>query len=139
MDSMLQATAIRAPRILAGLVCAALLAGCGGSGASPQGSAPEVRATFDTDMAATEALRTELQRTYGMAPDLAQLEAALSADGYFCGPDPSKPSETACLREQPRGACMEASLIRTRPWRPDQAQVVVICEPGQSPEAEPQP
>lgn len=124
---------------LSGLLCAALVTGCDGGSNAPQDSASQVQATFDTDMEGSAALRTRLLREFGMAPDIERLEAALSADGYFCGPDPSVPTETACLLEQNRGGCIEATLIRTRPWRPDQAQVVVICEPGQSPEAAAQP
>lgn len=121
---------------------ALVLAGCGagGSGASAAADAPgNVQANFDTDLPASSALRDRLSREFGMAPDIERLEAALSAEDFFCGPDPGHPEETACLRERPRGTCVEASLVRTRPWRPDRAQVVVICEPGQSPVATARP
>lgn len=120
----------------------ALASGCGGGGdpAGPAAVEPvDIQAEFDTDMAASAALQERLERAFGMAPDLERVESTLAAEDFFCGPDPGEPSETACFRERLRGTCLEASLVRTRPWRPDQAQVVVICEPGQSPEAKPQP
>lgn len=119
-----------------------LLAGCGGGSddARPAADAPgDVQANFDTDLAASSALRDRLAREFGMAPDIERLEASLSAEDFFCGPDPGHPEEMACLRERPRGSCVEASLVHTRPWRPDRAQVVVICEPGQSPDATARP
>lgn len=131
---------------LAGLAC--LLIAAGGAlaacnrGAQPDPAAEQaadVRANFDTDLPASSMLRDRLAREFGMAPDIAAVEEALSADGFFCGPDPGFPDETACLREKPRGSCVEASLVRTRPWRPDRAQVVVICEPGQSQQGAPTP
>jgi hypothetical protein len=118
-------------RILPVLLAAALLLPAACNRAGPPPSEDEIRnarALADVDMAATDALRTDLLTRFGMAPDQVTVEAALTGTGFTCEPDPTDTRERACIRERPRDACIEATIVRTQPWSPREAQVIVICE-----------
>jgi hypothetical protein len=117
--------------VLALAVTAGLASGCGdGQSAEDQALKDATDALFDTDLAATEALRTQLAGRFGSGADTEAIEAALTGEGYACQPDPGAPSERACLREVPRGDCTEMTIARIKPWRPQGAQVILVCEKG---------
>ncbi|MCU0881632.1 MAG: hypothetical protein MUF14_03070 [Hyphomonadaceae bacterium] len=108
-----------------------LASGCGNRQADEEQALKDATdALFDTDKAATEALRKQLATRFGTGADTEAIEKALAGEGYDCQPDPGAPAERACLREVPRGDCTEMTIARIKPWRPEGAQVIVVCEKG---------
>ena len=91
----------------------------------------DIRALFDVQPEATNAFRAELADRYGAAETPSQtVEAALARDGFECGPDPTRPSERACVREAEDptdGLCTLISIVRSEPFLPGTAQIVRAC------------
>jgi hypothetical protein len=120
-----------------GLALCAALTACNRTSADEVAALQEdAQALFDTDMAASEALRTQLAERFKSTTDTSAIEKALTADGYACEPDPAAPDERACLKEVEKNPCMEVTIARTKPWRPEKAQVIRVCE---KPSVEPPP
>jgi hypothetical protein len=119
---------------LAGLVAFALAA-CSGeatqgqSGPTPVVEAlPATTATADVDTRATLALKQAIMTRFPTNSQTATVEAALVSDGFLCSPNPTAPSERACLQSKREGACEVNTIIRTAPFAPDKSQVIKICE-----------
>lgn len=126
-----------APRglIAGGVALAAFLAlgACGQTASGPgveqvQGDAETpAEALFDVDAAATTHWKEQLSIRFGRAAETAAVEAALVAEGFECGPDPTKPQERACLRVRPDNGCEQNEIVRTQPWVIDTAQIIRAC------------
>jgi DNA-binding transcriptional LysR family regulator len=116
----------RAGLILSGLALAACGAG-GGGPAAPAEPPPDADAFLTVDARATLALKQDLSARFSKSDAAAAIEAALSGDGWSCGPDPTMPSERACARKKDDRGCEMHSVVRVSPWRPDLAQVIRLC------------
>jgi hypothetical protein len=121
---------------LGSVACLVLLSACNGpSDSEVEGLKANTDALFDMDVAASEALRSDLQARFGANPALDEVKAKLQEDGYDCQPDPAAPREEACLKEEPVDGCTAMTIVRVKPWRPQLAQVIMVCETGSAPEA----
>lgn len=101
----------------------------GQSGPTPVVEAlPVTTATADVDTRATLALKQAIMTRFPANSQTATIEAALTSDGFLCSPNPTAPSERACLRAKREGACEVNTIIRTAPYNPDKSQVIKICE-----------
>lgn len=89
---------------------------------------PAATATADVDRRATLALKQALLTSYPQSSQSGAVEASLAKDGFECGPNPSAPAERACLKAVREGVCEINTVIRTRPYAPEKAQVIKICE-----------
>jgi hypothetical protein len=89
---------------------------------------PATQATADVDRRATLALKQSLLTTYPEATASDVLEMGLVHEGYVCGPNPSAPSERACLKAQREGPCEVNTIIRSQPYVADKSQVIRICD-----------
>jgi hypothetical protein len=121
--------------VLAGIALA--LGGCDTQKTQGQSQArpvvevtPATKATADVDRRATLALKQSLLTTYPEATASDVLEMGLVKEGYACGPNPSAPSERACLKAQREGTCEVNTIIRSAPYAPDKSQVIKVCEVG---------
>jgi hypothetical protein len=121
--------------VLAGLFSAILLGGCGSqntegqSGPTPVVEAiPATKATADVDVRATSALKQDIMTRFSANSSGAVVEEALVRDGFSCTPNPTAPTERACLLVKREGVCEINTIIRTLPYAPEKAQVIKICE-----------
>jgi hypothetical protein len=128
---------IARPSLFTSLAFAALLTGC--QEQRPNGQAasqpvvevmPATKATADVDRRATLALKQDLLTRFPQKSLGAAVETTLSEDGFACGPNPTAPTERACLKVVRSGVCEVNTIIRTTPYTPDKAQVIKICETG---------
>lgn len=117
------------------LACVCLpLAACqpqGGQDGERQGQveiAPEATATADVDRRATLALKQDLVTRFPQNSPTEAVEEGLKKDGFDCGPNPAKASERACLRAVRKEGCEENTIVRTKPYLPEKAQFIRICE-----------
>ena len=88
---------------------------------------PETQAMADVDRRATLALKQNLLTRFPENSASAQVEAGLTKDGYACGPNPTAPSERACLKVVREGVCEVNMIIRSAPYAPEKAQTIRIC------------
>ncbi|HCP65731.1 hypothetical protein [Aquidulcibacter sp.] len=89
---------------------------------------PDATATADVDRRATLALKQDLVTRFPQNSPTAKVEAGLIKDGYSCGPNPMKADERACLKAVRKGACEENTIVRSKPYLPEKAQFIRICE-----------
>lgn len=123
--------------IVLGLVGLFGLSACGDQKPSGQTVAkpvvevmPATKATADVDRRATMALKQNLMTLYPQNSPTADVEIGLIQDGFECDVNPSAPVERACLKTMRQSACEVNTIIRTKPYAPDKAQVIKICEVG---------
>jgi hypothetical protein len=91
---------------------------------------PAAKATADVDRRATLALKQNLMTLYPQKSPTADVEFGLINDGFECGANPSAPVERACLKAMRQGTCEINTIVRTKPYAPEKAQVIKICEIG---------
>lgn len=105
------------------------LCACGPSAQSKleTADAPDMLATADLDAAATAALKQTLLTSYPAAIATQKLEADLLAKGYECTQDPADPAARACLKVVTDQKCDLHTIIPTKPFAPNKAQVIRIC------------
>jgi hypothetical protein len=96
---------------------------------------PATKATADVDRRATLALKQDLVTKFPQNSSGDRVEKGLTGEGFSCGPNPAAPAERACLKVVRETVCEINTIIRTKPYAPDKAQVIKICEvaPAKSP------
>lgn len=105
--------------------CQAASDGETGVGA-PEADAPDAYATAEVDPRGTLKLRQEIAARFaGEVPP--EVERALAADGYDCGPNPAAPAERACLAVRRDGACEVHDVVRVAPFEAYKTQTIRIC------------
>jgi hypothetical protein len=98
---------------------------------------PAVSATADVDRRATLALKQDLVTRFPQNSDGGLVEAGLVEDGFTCNPYPEAPSERACLKAVRVANCEINTIVRTKPYAPEKAQVIKICELQPTPKDDP--
>lgn len=86
-----------------------------------------VTANLDVDPIATEKFRADLIKEFPTDTPTENIEKALSAKKYDCGPDPVSPNERACTNAETQDKCMLLSIVRTLPYKPEGAQIIKAC------------
>jgi hypothetical protein len=89
---------------------------------------PDATATADVDKRATLALKQDLVTRFPQNSPTAKVEAGLTKDGFDCGPNPMNAEERACLKAERKGPCEENTIVRSKPYLPEKAQFIRICE-----------
>jgi predicted flavoprotein YhiN len=118
-----------------GLVGAFALSACGAQETQGQNQArpvvdvtPDASAVADVDRRATLALKQSLMNKFSADAPTGIVEVILDEDGFDCGPNPTAPSERACLKAVREGLCEINTIVRTAPYDADKAQVIKVCE-----------
>ncbi len=86
-----------------------------------------VTTNLDVDIEASAAFREELKKEFPLDTPSLDIEKALLAKKFDCGPDPTSPNERACTNAETKDKCMMLSIVRTLPYTPDGAQIIKAC------------
>lgn len=85
---------------------------------------------FDVDIERTEALKKSLLDKYPPTLETEAIEGFLKTEEYECRIDPTNKEERACDKVEDSAGCILMTVVKTKPYTPEKAQVIKVCGVG---------